>query len=105
MIYKYPSKGAFQRWAELTKDDSYTWENMHPFMKRVLQFSTNEKRPANATPKYDPNLFSAGGPLKLSYPAWINPVSYYGPHAFETLGLKEIPGFTTGDMQGYGWYQ
>ena len=107
MIYNAPTKGTFQRWADHVGDDSYTWDNMAPFMKRVVDFSANAaRRPANATPKYDPSVFSTtGGPLKLSYPAWVNPVSYYGPHAFQTLGLKEIPGFTNGDLQGWGWYQ
>ena len=106
-MYNAPTKGAFQRWADHVGDQSYTWENMMPFMKRVVDFSTNAaRRPANATPLYDPQVFSpTGGPLKLSYPAWVNPVAKYGPNAFRSLGLREVPGFTNGDLQGWGWYQ
>ncbi|OTB00680.1 hypothetical protein M426DRAFT_65339 [Hypoxylon sp. CI-4A] len=107
MMYNRPTKGAYQHWADLVGDDAYTWDNMLPFLQRSVQFSDNaEKRPANATPLYNTSMFSStGGPLHVSYPGYVYPLSYYGGKAFSSIGLDEIPGFTTGVMQGWGYWQ
>ena len=107
MIYNRPSKGAYQFWAEKVSDQVYTWDNMAPFHERSMQFSTNaQHRPANATPLYDASVFSlTGGPLHVSYPGYVYPIAYYGNKAFSSIGLKEIPGFTIGDLHGWSWWQ
>ncbi|GAM42916.1 hypothetical protein TCE0_044f17314 [Talaromyces pinophilus] len=107
MMFNRPTKGAYQLWADKVGDDAYTWDNMLPFLERSVNFSINaEHRPANATPLYNASLFSStGGPLHVSYPGYVYPIATYGKDAFSTLGLEEIPGFTTGYMQGYGYWQ
>ncbi|KUL88731.1 hypothetical protein ZTR_05123 [Talaromyces verruculosus] len=107
MMFNRPSKGAYQLWADKVGDNAYTWDNMLPFLERSVNFSINaEHRPANATPLYNASLFSStGGPLHVSYPGYVYPIATYGKDAFSTLGLEEIPGFTTGYMQGYGYWQ
>ncbi|QKX61393.1 uncharacterized protein TRUGW13939_08541 [Talaromyces rugulosus] len=107
MMYNRPTKGALQRWAETVGDDAYTWDNMIPFLERSMKFSSNaEHRPANATPLYNTSVFSpTGGPLHISYPGYVYPISYYGATAFSAIGLDEIPGFTTGYMHGYAYWQ
>lgn len=106
-MFNRPTKGAYQLWADKVGDDAYTWDNMLPFLERSVNFSINaEHRPANATPLYNASLFSStGGPLHVSYPGYVYPIATYGKDAFSTLGLEEIPGFTTGYMQGYGYWQ
>jgi choline dehydrogenase len=107
MMYNRPTKGAYQFWADKVGDQAYTWDNMAPFLERSMQFSTNvQHRPANATPLYNASVFSlTGGPLHVSYPGYVYPIAYYGSKAFSSIGLKEIPGFTTGDLHGWGWWQ
>jgi len=80
---------------------------MEPFLARSMQFSANaQHRPLNATPLYNTSVFSStGGPLHVSYPGYVYPVSAYGGKAFSSIGLSEIPGFTTGDLQGWGYWQ
>lgn len=106
-MYQRPSKGAYQLWADTVDDQAYTWDNMLQFLDRSMTFSNNsEKRPANSTPTFDLSVFSAsGGPLHVSYPGYAYPLASYGADAFSAIGLPEIPGFTTGDLHGYGYWQ
>ncbi|KAJ5630887.1 uncharacterized protein N7484_010987 [Penicillium longicatenatum] len=107
MMYNRPTKGAYQLWADRVGDQAYTWDNMLPLLERSVQFSPNaEHRPANATPHYDTSVFSSkGGPLHVSYPGYVCPLSHHGHKAFSSIGLKEIPGFTTGSMHGFSYWQ
>jgi len=106
-MFQRPTKGAYQFWADKVGDQAYTWDNMVPFLERSMQFSTNaEHRPANATPLYNASVFSStGGRLHVSYPGYVYPIASYGSDVFSSIGLSEIPGFTTGDLQGWGWWQ
>lgn len=80
---------------------------MLPFLERSVNFSINAEHPAaNTTPPYNASLFSSKrGPLHVSYPGYVYPIAAYSKDAFSTLGLEEIPGFTTGYMQSYGYWQ
>ncbi|KAI0592795.1 GMC oxidoreductase [Biscogniauxia sp. FL1348] len=107
MMYNRPTKGAYQLWADMVGDEAYTWDNMLPFLERSMQFSSNsEHRPANATPHYNTSVFSeTGGPLHVSYPGYVYPIASYGSKVFSSLGLSELPGFSTGVLQGWSWWQ
>jgi len=107
MMLNRPTKGAYQHWAEKVGDDAFTWDNMLEFNKRTIKFSENShRRPANSTPLSDVSAFSdKGGPLHLTYPSYVFPVSWDAIKAFEALGFKQIPSFTSGVLQGWGWWQ
>jgi len=107
MMFNRPTKGAYKHWAEKVGDDAYTWDNMLEFNTRTMKFSDNSQhRPLNATGLYDTAAFSAkGGPLHLTFPGYVFPVSWDAIKAFEALGFKEIPSFTAGVLQGWGWWQ
>jgi choline dehydrogenase-like flavoprotein len=65
------SKGAYQKWAETVGDDSYTYDNFFPYLKRSVEYHgpNNNLRARNATPEIDTSAFmDTGGPLKVSYP-------------------------------------
>lgn len=108
MLYHRGSKGSYDAWAEKVGDDAYRWENMLPFFKRTMQFSPNaERRPENtAAGVYDADAYSAeGGPLQVSLPAYVEPVSNYAPAVFEAMGLERQPGSSSGRLDGYAWWQ
>ncbi|CAK1357440.1 Versicolorin B synthase [Cercospora beticola] len=108
MLYHRGSEGSYDAWAEKVGDDAYRWENMLPFFKRTMQFSPNaERRPENtAAGVYDADAYSAeGGPLQVSLPAYVEPVSNYAPAVFEAMGLQRQPGSSSGRLDGYAWWQ
>ncbi|VUC24803.1 unnamed protein product [Clonostachys rosea] len=107
MMLNRPTKGAYQQWADKVGDQAFTWDNMLEFNKRTVNFSDNaHRRPQNATPLYDPSVFSEeGGPLHLTFPSYVFPVSWEAIDAFEAVGFKQIPSFTAGVLQGWGWWQ
>lgn len=109
MMFNRPTVGAYQAWADHVGDQNWTWDSMVPFMKRTVDFSPNPThRPSDASnsPMYNTSVFSpAGGPLHLTYPAYSYPLSDYGSQAFSSIGMTEIDGMTTGDLNGYGWWQ
>lgn len=109
MMYHRPSKGALQAWADHVGDQSWNWENMTQYYERSMQLTTNV---ANRT--IDGSVFDASAytsesgqlqPLHVSYPNYINPLSEYAAAAFSSIGLKSLPGFASGDLDGYGWWQ
>ncbi|KAF4993796.1 hypothetical protein FGRMN_6230 [Fusarium graminum] len=107
MMLNRPTKGAYQHWADKVGDKAFTWDNMLEFNRRSIKFSeNNQRRPANATPLFDTSAFSKkGGPLHLTYPSYVFPASWDAIKAFEAVGFKQIPSFTAGVLQGWGWWQ
>ncbi|CAK4031797.1 Versicolorin B synthase [Lecanosticta acicola] len=108
MMYHRPTKGAYQLWADTVGDQAYTWENMTKYLERSMRFTpdaTNRTAYKGdmvyATDAYSPT----GGPLHVSYPKYVNPLSRYGQQAFAATGQKQLPGFASGDLDGYGWWQ
>jgi choline dehydrogenase len=106
MGYHRGSKGAYQRWADLVDDQSYTFDNLLPYFQKSCNFTPPdlEKRNApNAIPAYDPGAFSAtGGPLHVSYVNWVDPTVVALSGALQQIGLSISPtGFNSGIMSGY----
>lgn len=105
MIYHNGPVGGYAKWASHVGDDSYLWENFRRFIQRSVRFDPNvAKRPPGSTPPeaYDANAFSSdGGPLDVSLSAFPNPFSAYATRLFEALGLKRIPGLSSGKLDGY----
>ena len=101
------SKGALNKWVELTGDESYSFENMLPWYKKSAEFTLPNKdhRLENATTLYDESLWSnpRGGPLQVGYPNWANPISSWIARGLEHLGLKNLPGFADGNLDGYAY--
>ena len=106
MAYHRGTIGAYDSWAELTGDSSYAWNNILKYFKKSVSFTppdpaklgTNEA----ALIGYDPEAFSSsGGPLKVSYPGYLQPISPFIGKAFERLGLASIPGLNSGRLLGF----
>jgi choline dehydrogenase len=101
------TKGWYQRIANITGDDAYTWDNMFPFMKKSFSFTPPnfEYRAANASPNYTLSTFDApGGPVQLSHPKYAQPLTSYGAEAYAAAGFEANDGFLNGDLFGYGYW-
>ncbi|QIW99859.1 hypothetical protein AMS68_005377 [Peltaster fructicola] len=106
MMYHRPTIGSYQAWADHVGDDSYTWDSMKKYLQRSMHFSRNEaKRPYNETPIVTPGTYSNGGPLQVSYPGWVWPISQYALRAFASIGMGLLNNFADGVLNGYGWWQ
>ncbi|KAF9700411.1 hypothetical protein EKO04_001621 [Ascochyta lentis] len=111
MIYHRPSVGSLQAWAEKVGDQSWTWENMTKYYERSMQLTTNvaNRTAINGSSVYDASAFGPSGsntqPLHVSFPNYVNPLSEYAAAAFSAIGLKQIPGFASGILDGFGWFQ
>lgn len=63
-------------------------------------------RPANASANYSASTLEADhkGPLHLSYPAYAQPLSSYGPAAFAAAGIRPVQDFISGKLDGYNYF-
>lgn len=62
--------GAFQKWADDVGDQSYALPELETYFQKSIHFTgpDSSKRAANATPGYDPTVFtSTKGPLPVTY--------------------------------------
>jgi choline dehydrogenase len=101
------TKGAYDKWADEVGDQSYSFENVQPYLEKSWAFTppNYEKRGAGGSVSYDPNAFtSSGGPLHISYSNFWQPMSNFVRSAFNKLGLKEIKGFNSGELIGFAEY-
>ncbi|KAF2626252.1 GMC oxidoreductase [Macroventuria anomochaeta] len=111
MMYHRPSVGSLQAWADHVGDQSWNWANMTKYYERSMTFTSNvaNRTAANGSTVYDASAYGASGsnsqPLHVSYPNYINPLSQYAAAAFSAIGLKQIPGFASGILNGFGWWQ
>lgn len=95
--------GTYQRWADLVKDPSYTFENTLPYFKKSIRFTPPNyaKRAPGSTVHYDPSAFGNGGPLEVSYFNYWMPFSPYVKKALQALGMSEIAGANSGELIGF----
>ena len=99
------SRGAYQKWSEMTGDDGYQFKNFLRYFKKSAHFHPPDRsRLQNSTTLYDQSAFSAdGGPLQVGYPAWVNPISSWIGLGLTAIGLKQLPGLSNGDILGWGY--
>ena len=105
MAYHRGTIGAYQWWANLTADESYTFQNLLPYFRKSCTFTPPndaKRRTPNATVKHDLSAFSvAGGPLHVSYSNWVDPALTWFQRAFASIGLPiSDVGFNSGSLLG-----
>ncbi|KAF9047974.1 hypothetical protein BDP27DRAFT_1517378, partial [Rhodocollybia butyracea] len=103
LIYHRPTVQSLQMWADQVDDQSYTWDNFLPYMKKSVQFTTpNSKlRATNSTPQFNPAAFErSGGPLQVSYPNYAQPFSSYAEKGFNEIGIPSTEDFQSGTLMG-----
>ena len=105
MAYHRATIGAYDRWADLVGDQSFTFDNLLPYFQKSCHFSPPndaKRQTPNATVKYDPHAFTAtGGPLQVSYSNWVDVALTWFERAFATIGLPiSNSGFNSGSLAG-----
>lgn len=100
------SVGAFQKWAEEVGDEGYTFDNLLPFFKKSISFTSpaSSKINPNVSLPLEENVIASGGPLQVSYPRYFNTVSSWLGKAFGEIGFQRLPGFFDGRLFGWSYF-
>jgi choline dehydrogenase len=107
--YHRANKGAYQRWANLVGDQSYTFDNLLPFFKMsstLLPPDLEKRNASNATVYYDPKAFDnrLNGPLQVSWANWVDPAQSWLVRALQAVGMNlSKEGFSSGTLNGGAW--
>ena len=109
MAYHRATKGAYQRWADLVGDQSYTFDRFLPHFERTATLTPPnlEKRKApNATVLYDAGAFDnrLSGPLQVSWANWVDPTQSWLARALQAIGQRlSQTGLSSGIVNGGTW--
>jgi choline dehydrogenase len=107
MSYVRSSASAYQRWADLVGDSSYTFDNLLPYFKKSVHLTPpnlQKRNTVNATPEYDLNSFGSGSPLDVSWNNWVDPTITWLAKSLQAIGLTINPkGWSAGDLNGGSW--
>ena len=103
MAYHRGTTGAYDRWADIVGDQSYTFPNLLPYFQKSCHFSPPndaKRQTPNATVKFDRHAFSStGGPLQVSYSNWVDVALTWFQRAFTNIGLPiSNSGFNSGSL-------
>jgi choline dehydrogenase len=90
-------------WAEEVGDDTYKWEHMVEYLGRSATFFANPHRAGDDVAALPST--SGDGPLKVTKPAYVSPLSFHGLEAFSPVGLGQRRSVTSGSLDGVGWWQ
>ncbi|KAH6650751.1 hypothetical protein F5144DRAFT_598177 [Chaetomium tenue] len=109
MCYQRGTRGSYQKWAEATGDDSYTFDGLMPYFEKSIKFTppNTELRFANGTPEYDLSAMGNGeGLLSVTFPNYVQAFATWATKGLLELGFKMIPGFQSGELigQSYGMF-
>lgn len=109
MAYHRGTVGAYQRWANIVGDQSYTFEKLLPFFKRSSTLTAPnllKRNTPNATVSYDASAFdnSLSGPLQVSWANWVDPAQSWFARALQAAGQAlNHQGFSSGTVNGGAW--
>lgn len=108
MLYNRGTVGSMGMWADEVNDDAYRWENILPFYEKSVTLTPPDMdvRAANASANYSASTLETDnkGPVHLSYPAYAQPLSSYGPAAFAAAGMPAVQDFISGKLDGYNYF-
>lgn len=107
MVYQRGTSGAFQRWADLAGDQSYTFDNLLPYFKKSCHLTAPDytKRNTNATVVYNAAAFdnSLDGPLQVSWPNLGSPLSTWVEIGMAAVGVLPGADLNSGVLNGSSW--
>ncbi|KAE9377103.1 GMC oxidoreductase [Stipitochalara longipes BDJ] len=103
-IYNCGTRGSCQQWADIVGDDSYLFDNWLPYYAKGTNYTSPNTtlRSANATVPTPANVSSQynGGPVHISHSNFALPFTSWAQKAFNSLGFKNISGFSNGELLG-----
>ncbi|KAI4264398.1 MAG: hypothetical protein L6R42_000496, partial [Xanthoria sp. 1 TBL-2021] len=101
MLYHRPTFGSAQKWADETRDQSYTFSNLLPYYKKTVNFTGPTVPYPNSTNEQDESVFSPrGGPVHVSTGNYNDPFATRVLPALRAIGQKAINGFQSGRLFG-----
>ena len=101
MLYHRQTIGSAQKWADETKDQSYTFSNLLPYYKRSVNFTGPTVPYPNSTNEQDQSVFSPReGPVHVSSGNYNDPFATRILPALRAIGQKAINGFQSGRLLG-----
>ncbi|KAL8799140.1 MAG: hypothetical protein Q9182_006115 [Xanthomendoza sp. 2 TL-2023] len=101
MYYHRQTVGSAQKWADETRDPTYTFANMLPYYMKSVNYTGPTVPYPNSTNEQDESVFSAnGGPLHVSHGSYNDPFATWALRALGAVGQKAIRGFQSGSLLG-----
>ncbi|KAJ7680733.1 aryl-alcohol oxidase [Mycena polygramma] len=105
MVYTRGSKDDFDRWAAVTGDDGWSWDNLIPYMKKNERFSPPSDH-HNTTGQFNPAVHGFDGINSVSLAGFPSPID---SRVIETTAeLAQYPfnlDMNSGYQLGIGWAQ
>jgi len=94
--------GAYDMWADIVGDDSYTYDNFYPYFMKSQNFTppNQSKRLANATPSYNESVLGTSGPLSTIFPNYAGAFGTWVEKGLAAIGITPINGFQNGKLIG-----
>ncbi|CAG8293329.1 unnamed protein product [Penicillium salamii] len=98
-----PTAQSMEHWAQLVNDPSYLFENVLPYFKKTVSFSTPVgTRFANATPLFNTSAFSHdGSPLQVLYLKYATAFSTWVKQGMSEAGISDVQDFNSGALLGH----
>ncbi|KAF1992843.1 GMC oxidoreductase [Amniculicola lignicola CBS 123094] len=110
VIHYAATAGAYDNWAALVGDSSYTRPNVLPFFKKSATLTApdfSKRNTPNATFSYDTSVWNNAlrGPLQVFWASWQDPTITWLAKGIRSLGLamRKI-GFNSGSLTGSSAY-
>ncbi|KAL8935487.1 MAG: hypothetical protein Q9211_004674 [Gyalolechia sp. 1 TL-2023] len=101
LYYHRQTVGSAQKWADDTRDQSYTFSNFLPYYQKSVNYTGPTVPYPNSTNDQDLSAFSApGGPLQVSHGSYNDPFATWILPALQAIGQKAIDGFQSGILLG-----
>ncbi|EIN11653.1 aryl-alcohol oxidase-like protein [Punctularia strigosozonata HHB-11173 SS5] len=105
MVYTRGSDDDWNKYAELTQDEGWNWNNVQTYFLRNEGFMA--PRPTKYDPRYNPRVHSYSGRVSVSLPEFLWPQV---THVQETLNYLPVEypfklDYNDGNPLGVGWVQ
>lgn len=103
LVHHRGTAGSYEKFAELTGNHDYDFDNFLQYFERTSSLAppNNDTRLANASTVYTPEVFSKDGPIKSSFPNYVQSWSTWVNKGLSRIGLGGSPtGFNMGNLLG-----
>ncbi|KAJ3505995.1 hypothetical protein NLJ89_g7117 [Agrocybe chaxingu] len=106
MVYARGSKADFDRYANFTGDEGWSWDNMLPYFKKGEKFTPPPDR-HNTTGQFDPSVHGFDGLTSVSLPGAPTVLDGRFEVAIDQLGGEFTHNLdvNSGSPLGFGWVQ
>ncbi|GME62638.1 Glucose-methanol-choline oxidoreductase [Neofusicoccum parvum] len=104
MIYQRGTAQCYDQWADLTGDNSWTWQNTQKHFKNSFTFTppNNAKRGSNVTTRYNSDAFLPGtpGPVQVGYSNFVSAAATWLEKGMAAVGIQSVNDFNSGSLLG-----